>query len=99
MTRHATVRRHSFRQRAKGRTRRLLLRQRAGELELQDWADQLLVELHDYPLPQLMDDDEWKTWGNDVVALGSPATTNCPRTDGYDKWDDWAEAFTLALGD
>lgn len=64
-----------------------------------DWAESLKLLMPQIDiLPLRPTEMTWKIWGNQVSQSSVCQTANVPRTDGFSKWQDWAEAFIRAFG-
>ena len=54
------------------------------------WADTLVVDFPTDDIPTLIDANEWKGWGNDLIACTSFTLNDAPATYNYDNWQAWA---------
>lgn len=65
--------------------------------DLKKWAASLII---DFPLdfvPVLMNEDDWKIWGNSLAQCNSFATNGAPGTGEYDDWQKYAEAVYYTM--
>ncbi len=62
------------------------------------WADSLTVDFPLDNIPILIDEDQWKSWGEDLVASTSFAQNEVPSTAFYSEWQTWARDvyYTMA---
>jgi hypothetical protein len=64
---------------------------------LQEWAQSLIVDFPYDNVPILLEDTEWKEWGNFLGAELTFADNAIPPTDTYTTWDTWANDVYLCL--
>ncbi len=66
-------------------------------IDLNKWASSLVVDFPNDNIPILKNDD-WKTWGNDLIQENSFYVNSAPSTFGYPDWNSWAKAvfYTMA---
>lgn len=64
---------------------------------LQEWAQSLIVDFPYDNVPILLEDAEWKEWGNFLGTELTFADNTIPQTDTYDTWDIWANDVYLCL--
>lgn len=66
-------------------------------LMLQDWADQLSLDLDPYGAIRRLDDtNKWQDWAVQFVT-GMKLPQNVPNPYNYDSWLEWAERFCEVL--
>lgn len=65
-------------------------------ISLIDWANSLLIDFPADNLPILYNDD-WKSWGNEIIFAPSFERLNAPGTEFYEDWRDWAMALYSAM--
>ena len=62
-------------------------------LQLQDWADQLSLDLDPYgAIRRLNDIQKWQDWAVQFVS-STRLPQNAPNPYNFDNWQDWAERF------
>lgn len=67
-------------------------------LSAQNWTGQTTILLAPIAsIPKLLDEAHWQGWAAYVVSLPQLAAVNAPRPEGFQKWEDWATAFNVAL--
>jgi hypothetical protein len=66
-------------------------------MKLQDWADQMSLDLDRYgAFGRLQDESRWQDWA--VQFLNNTTLgRNLPNPYSFDNWQDWAERFCQAL--
>ncbi len=67
-------------------------------LSLLFWADTIFVDFPNDNIPVLVDEDNWKTWGEDLVAATTFSINSAPSPANYDDWHTWAQDiyYTMA---
>jgi hypothetical protein len=70
---------------------------RPSNMPLQDWADQMSLDLDQYgTVGRLLDEVRWRDWA--VQFLNNTSLgRNLPNPYSFDKWQDWAERFCQSL--
>ena len=70
---------------------------RPSYMKLQDWADQMSIDLDQYgAFGRLQDERMWQDWA--VQFLNNTTLgRNLPNPYSFDNWQDWAERFCQAL--
>lgn len=70
---------------------------RPSYMKLQDWADQMSLDLDRYgAFGRLQDESRWQDWA--VQFLNNTTLgRNLPNPYGFDNWQDWAERFCQSL--
>ena len=65
---------------------------------LSTWASSLIIDFPYDNIPFLIDEENWKDWGNSLVQENSFSENNAPGTESYDNWKSWASTvfFTMA---
>ena len=62
-------------------------------LQLQDWADQLSLDLDPYGAVRRLDDiNKWQDWAVQFVT-STQLPQNAPNPYQFNNWLDWAERF------
>lgn len=62
-------------------------------LVLQDWADQLSLDLDPYGAIRRLDDvSKWQDWAVQFV-VSTRLPQNAPNPYDFSNWQDWAERF------
>ena len=65
-------------------------------MQLQDWADQVALDLDNYgALGRLDDVDNWQNWAMQFLN-NTTLGRNFPLPYDFDDWRDWAERFCQA---
>jgi len=65
-------------------------------LTLQDWADQVSLDLDRYGAMSKIAGDEWQNWGVQLLN-NSSLGHNIPNPYQFDNWSDWAERLCGVL--
>lgn len=66
-------------------------------LSMQDWADQVVLELQESgPVPVLSGDD-WSEWADRLLELNPTIQQVAPAPEGFTDWRDWAARFVFAV--
>lgn len=64
-----------------------------------DWRDTLVLTRPDIDInPRINKEIEWKNWANQVVQSSVCQTVGSPRSDAFDDWRLWAQAFIKSFG-
>ena len=74
-------------------------------ISLRNWAGSLIVEFNKYHIPILMDENDWKKWAEDLLAVPPFRGKNIPspsNVSGLTKptdqeWQPWARAFYFIM--
>lgn len=68
------------------------------ETTLSDWADSLVVDFPQDNIPFLSEEEDWRTWGNNLIQERSFEENGAPGTATFKDWRSWAEAvfFTMS---
>lgn len=66
-------------------------------LSLQDWTDQIVLDLDNYGAFGKLLSDNWQDWGVQFIANTGLSGFNPPNPYQFDNWQDWAERFINAL--
>lgn len=70
---------------------------RPSFMKLQDWADQMMLDLDIYgTLGRLDDEANWQNWAMQFLN-NTTLGRNLPLPYDFDDWRDWAERFAQAL--
>ncbi len=70
---------------------------RPSFMELQDWADQMMLDLDIYgTLGRLDDETQWQNWAMQFLN-NTTLGRNLPLPYDFNDWRDWAERFAQAL--
>lgn len=66
-------------------------------ISLQDWADDVVLELQGGgPVPVLYGDN-WTEWAERLLELNPPIQQVVPSPAGFTDWREWASRFVLAV--
>lgn len=70
---------------------------RPSFMGLNDWADQMMLDLDVYgTLGRLDDPDNWQNWAMQFLN-NTTLGRNLPLPYDFDNWRDWAERFAQSL--
>jgi hypothetical protein len=61
------------------------------------WADSLVIDFPYDNVPKLMDERDWREWGDTLVQEPTFVDNGAPSTKGFTKWEDWASDVYSAL--
>lgn len=61
------------------------------------WADSLFIDFPDDNIPLLVNENEWKTWGNQLILQDSFMENSAPPPDTYPDWKAWAQDICEAM--
>jgi len=59
-------------------------------IDLLTWAGTLFVDFPNDDIPVLIEESEWKSWGDDLIDCNSFALNDAPPTFRYEDWRIWA---------
>ena len=59
-------------------------------ITLSNWAASLVIDFPDDDVPILMNEKDWKKWGNRLVECSTFAQNAAPGTAFYKDWQSWA---------
>ena len=62
------------------------------DTDLLRWADALIIDFPEDQIPVLLDENSWKSWGNEVIQSPNFFINNAPGTTAFKDWRDWARA-------
>lgn len=62
-------------------------------MSLQDWADQIVLDLDSYGPISRLDTDDWQRWGVQFIVNSSLGRYNIPNPYQFDDWQTWADRF------
>lgn len=66
-------------------------------MTLQDWADQIVLDLDSFgAFGRLLDDSGWQAWGMQFVN-NAGLKENIPIPYSFQDWKEWAERFCQSL--
>jgi hypothetical protein len=67
-------------------------------IELQDWADQIVLDLDTYgPIPRLVDKDQWQDWAVSFCVISGISQKNPPNPYYFSDWREWASRFAQVM--
>lgn len=70
---------------------------RPSYMKLNDWADQMSLDLDAYGSFGRLDDvEEWQNWAMQFLN-NTTLGRNFPNPYDFDNWQDWAERFCQSL--
>ena len=69
---------------------------RPSYMSLNDWADQIALDLDSYGAFGRLDGDDWQNWAMQFLNNTSLGR-NFPLPYDFDDWRDWAERFAQSL--
>lgn len=61
------------------------------------WADSLVIDFPYDNVPKLMDERNWREWGDSLVQENTFSDNGAPPTKTFTKWEEWATAVYNAL--
>jgi hypothetical protein len=59
-------------------------------INIYDWASSLIIDFPNDNIPLLLDESNWKAWGNLLIQEERFINNNAPSTDTYEDWNRWA---------
>ena len=70
-----------------------------------NWACSLLTTYSRYNIPLLLDENDWKKWAEDLLAvppfrgknIPSPSSLTTSANENDQEWQPWARAFYLCV--
>lgn len=60
-------------------------------VSLKNWSHSLIIDFPSDNIPVLMDEENWKTWGNHLIQENSFSKNGAPSTKNYPDWKSWAK--------
>jgi len=66
---------------------------------LRMWAGSLIIDFPEDDIPILIDEKDWKEWGNFLIESTSFIQNNAPSTAIYQDWKEWASAVYFTMND
>lgn len=66
-------------------------------MTLQDWSDQVVLDLDKYGSFAKLIDDDWRRWGIQFLANMGLGGYNLPNPYYFGDWPEWAERFCGAI--
>lgn len=66
-------------------------------VNIYDWCSSLIIDFPADNVPILLDENEWKQWGNFLIEQKSFAINGAPTTGDYDDWQKWAQNLFAAM--
>jgi hypothetical protein len=66
-------------------------------IALSYWAASLIIDFPDDNIPILLDEKDWRLWGDVLSQLNSFTVNGVPSTVGYDNFQDYAEGVYQAM--
>lgn len=61
------------------------------DIDFADWADQMSVEILRFgPPPAVANEDAWRDWADEVVAIPAIGRLQPPNPSDFVDWRDWA---------
>ncbi len=66
------------------------------DISLTDWSSSLLIDFPDDNVPILLNEDDWKEWGNSLLTCESFISNGTPSPNEYSDWNEWALNVYLA---
>jgi hypothetical protein len=66
-------------------------------MELEDWAQAAMYTMINYSNIAALQNDDWRSWGQQFVNDPYLGTLNPPDPAFYDTWKPWAEQLALVL--
>lgn len=66
-------------------------------LALQDWADQVVLDLDVYDVFPKLADADWQNWGTQFLNSLALGPYNLPNPYLFADWQEWADRFCGAL--
>jgi len=67
-------------------------------MQLNDWSDQVVLDLDQHGVFSKLVDDDWRQWGTQFLGNTELGSYNLPNPYYFGDWQDWAERFCGALG-
>lgn len=64
---------------------------------LSQWGTSLFIDFPNDNIPILVNENDWKSWGNFLIQENSFDENNAPGTDDFDHWQSWAQALFYAM--
>lgn len=68
-------------------------------IDLNLWAASLVVDFPNSSIPILIDEKQWKEWGDSLVQTSVFYENNAPGTAIYKDWKEWAMAVYFTMSD
>ena len=65
-------------------------------ISLKNWSDSLQLDLKDSHPPLLLNEKNWKSWGNQLIQDNGFGSVGAPTTHGFSSWNDWAQSVFSA---
>lgn len=68
------------------------------DMGVQEWTAASTLGLQTFgPIPVLLDDNQWQSWGAAVLGLASLSGVVLPDPYTFDDWREWANNFNAVL--
>jgi hypothetical protein len=65
---------------------------------LQDWADQIVLDLDAYgPIPRLISEELWQDWAVSFCVISGISQKNPPNPYYFSDWREWASRFAQVM--
>jgi len=66
-------------------------------INLSNWAASLFIDFSENDIPMLLDETDWKSWGNRLVQSEAFFLNNAPSPISYNDWQSWATAVFYVM--
>lgn len=66
-------------------------------MSLKDWSATLMVDFPTDNIPMLLNEDDWKEWGSNLIQCDSFLENSAPAPTIYDNWRDWSMNVFYAM--
>lgn len=66
-------------------------------INLSDWADSLQIDFPDDNVPILIDQNDWKEWGESLIQCNSFELNEVTSPLSFDDWRSWAHAVYFSM--
>lgn len=60
-------------------------------VDLKTWAASLIIDFPTDNIPILLDEKDWKRWGNLLILENTFSVNGAPETDQFNDWRTWAQ--------
>lgn len=66
-------------------------------IDLLTWANQMVQCFPASQVPVLINEEDWREWGEILISRAAFTRFQAPSPHGFDDWQSWAEALILTL--
>lgn len=66
-------------------------------INLNDWADSLLIDFPEDNVPIFQKNNNWKEWGDALIQCNSFQENEAPSPQTFDGWKEWAYAVYFTM--